>query len=80
MTSESQKDWWLAATTAGPEDGTFSRPSIRTRKSRWKMGHTMAFNPQYATTNRTAGRPDTPGCSRAPQPSFVRPFLRFRTA
>jgi hypothetical protein len=43
---ESQNDWWLAAITAGPEDGTFSRPSIRQRNTRRKSGHKMAFSPQ----------------------------------
>jgi len=43
---ESQNDWWLAAMTAGPSDGMFSRPSIRQRNTRRNSGHKTAFNPQ----------------------------------
>ena len=31
MKNESQNDWWLAASTAGPWVGTFSLPSTFTR-------------------------------------------------
>jgi hypothetical protein len=38
MKNESQKDWWLAASTAGPDLGMFSRPSTLTRQRTKKIG------------------------------------------
>jgi len=50
MKKESQKDWWLAASTAGPRLGMFSRPSTFTRQSKKKIGVNVAFSTQYATS------------------------------
>jgi len=49
MKKESQNDWWLAARTAGPFFGMFSRPSTFTRQSTRKMGVRIALSSQYAT-------------------------------
>ena len=52
MKKESQKDWWLAASTTGPCLGMFSRPSTFTRKSTKKIGVRIALSTQYVTGQR----------------------------
>ena len=61
MKKESQKDWWLAASTAGPCVGMFSRPSTFTRNSTKKIGVRTALSTQYVT------RPTYP-CGLGPAP------------
>ena len=52
MKNESQKDWWLAASTAGPCWGMFSRPSTFTRHRTKKTGVRIPLSTQYATGPR----------------------------
>src|ERR1700722_1557046 len=49
MKNESQKDWWLAARTAGPDFGMFSRPSTLILHRRKNPGLRIPLSPQYAT-------------------------------
>ena len=54
MKKESQKDWWLAASTAGPCLGMCSRPSTLTRNRTKKIGVRIALSTQYATKTKVA--------------------------
>ena len=49
MKNESQKDWWLAARTAGPDVGMFSRPSTLILHSTRKIGVRITLSTQYVT-------------------------------
>ena len=52
MKKESQNDWWLAASTAGPCLGMCSLPSTFTRYKRKKIGVSTALSTQYITGPR----------------------------